>query len=91
MRKLDYIEIEGFKSIKHLQLQLGAMNVLIGQNGAGKSNLISFFRMLNELIEERLQLYVARSGGCQRAAPLRREDDTGDDGSDVLQNKWLPN
>ena len=64
MRKLDSIEIEGFKSIKHLQLQLGSVNVLIGQNGAGKSNFISFFRMLSELIEERLQLYVARSGGA---------------------------
>ena len=64
MRRLDHIEIEGFKSIRSLRLQLGPVNVLIGQNGAGKSNFISFFRMLNELIEERLQLYVARSGGA---------------------------
>ncbi|MGI9175033.1 MAG: AAA family ATPase [Rhodothermales bacterium] len=64
MRRLDHIEIEGFKSIERLRLQLGPVNVLVGQNGAGKSNFISFFRMLNELIEERLQLYVARSGGA---------------------------
>ncbi len=42
----------------------GAINVLIGSNGAGKSNFISFFRMLNELIEGRLQLFVGRSGGA---------------------------
>ena len=64
MRRLDRIEIEGFKSIQSLRLQLGPVNVLIGQNGAGKSNFISFFRMLSELIRERLQLYTARSGGA---------------------------
>lgn len=64
MRRLSHIRIKGFKSIERLQLQLGPVNVLIGQNGAGKSNFIGFFRMLNELIEERLQLYVARSGGA---------------------------
>src|SRR5207253_8526686 len=40
------------------------LNVLIGANGAGKSNLISFFRLLHELAVERLQLFVAKSGGA---------------------------
>ena len=64
MSKLTRLRIKGFKSIKELDLELGAVNVLIGPNGAGKSNFISLFRMLNELIEGRLQLFVGRSGGA---------------------------
>jgi predicted ATPase len=61
---LDKIEIKGFKSIKELNLELKNINILIGANGAGKSNLISFFKLLNELIEKRLQFFVATKGGA---------------------------
>ena len=64
MPELTHIKLKGFKSIKELDLRLGSINVLIGSNGAGKSNFISFFRMLNELIEGHLQLFVRRSGGA---------------------------
>lgn len=58
MRPLDRIRIEGFKSIKQLDLKLGGLNVLIGANGAGKSNFISVFRLINEMVELRLQRFV---------------------------------
>ena len=45
-----------------MDLSYRDLNVLIGANGAGKSNFISFFRMLNEMMGERLQHYVAKSG-----------------------------
>jgi predicted ATPase len=61
---LDRIEIEGFKSIRQLRLDLKPLNVLIGANGAGKSNFISLFGLLRHLIEGRLQVYVAQSGGA---------------------------
>ena len=64
MSKLNHIKLRGFKSIKELDLRLGSVNILIGPNGAGKSNFIGFFRMLNELIEEHLQLFIGRSGGA---------------------------
>ncbi|MCS7159189.1 MAG: AAA family ATPase, partial [Gemmatales bacterium] len=44
-------------------LTLGPVNVLIGANGSGKSNLISLFKMLNRMMNEELQLHVAQSGG----------------------------
>src|SRR5690242_17521156 len=59
------ITIEGFKSIRSLEdFPLRHLNVLIGANGAGKSNLVGFFRFLRELIEQRLQLAVATEGGA---------------------------
>jgi predicted ATPase len=62
---VNRVRVDGFKSIRHLDLELGPLNVLVGANGAGKSNLIAVFTLLNELMEERLQEYVARSGGAE--------------------------
>ena len=59
------LTIEGFKSIRKLEdFELGALNVLIGANGAGKSNFVSFFTLLREMIDQRLQLTVAKEGGA---------------------------
>ena len=63
---LRRLRVEGFKSIASLDLELRPLNVLIGANGAGKSNLIEVFRFVREIIEQRLQAYVARQGGAER-------------------------
>jgi predicted ATPase len=47
-----------------MDLELSSLNVLIGANGAGKSNFISLFTLLRQIVEENLQLYVGRSGGA---------------------------
>ncbi|MBK8052364.1 MAG: AAA family ATPase [Saprospiraceae bacterium] len=56
------IKIEGFKSIRKLELNLSSINILIGANGVGKSNFISFFKLLNNIYEQRLQQYTLKSG-----------------------------
>ena len=61
---LDRIQIEGIKSIREMDLPLRKLNVLIGANGAGKSNLIGTFGLLSQLVEGRLQAAVARGGGA---------------------------
>lgn len=60
---MDSIEVRGYKSIKEINLELGSINILIGSNGSGKSNFLSFFEFLNGLSERRLQEYVALRGG----------------------------
>ena len=62
MPRLKNIRITGFRSIKALDLELQPINVCIGANGAGKSNLIAFFKMMNELMGGRLQQYIATTG-----------------------------
>ena len=62
MTKLNSIMIRGFRSVKEAALEFRPLNVLIGANGAGKSNLISFFKMMNELTAGRLQQYIATTG-----------------------------
>lgn len=59
---LQNIKIEGFKSIKDLDLNLSSINILIGSNGVGKSNFISFFELVNNIYEQRLQLYSLKRG-----------------------------
>lgn len=59
------LTIEGFKSIRKLEdFELRSLNVLIGANGAGKSNFVEFFRLLRELIHQRLGQFVRTGGGA---------------------------
>ena len=64
MNALQKIELRGFKSILGLDLELRSLNVVIGVNGAGKSNLISFFTMLNEMMGGRLRNHITTHGGA---------------------------
>jgi predicted ATPase len=59
---LEHIEIKGFKSIKHLDLKMEPINILIGANGSGKSNFISIFTFLRNISEGKLQNYVEKNG-----------------------------
>jgi predicted ATPase len=61
---LQQCSIKGFKSIEDGDVTLGPLNVLIGANGAGKSNLASFFKMLRSLAVGAFQTFVGRSGGA---------------------------
>ncbi|ETR70558.1 MAG: hypothetical protein OMM_08724 [Candidatus Magnetoglobus multicellularis str. Araruama] len=64
--------IKGFKSIKQIEdFELKNLNVLIGGNGAGKSNFIDFFRLLRSMMElslpglqnTNLQSFIKDGGG----------------------------
>lgn len=61
---LTKIKIESFKSIRHQQIDLRHINVLIGANGTGKSNFIKIFSLLNSLVKEGLQLFIGQEGGA---------------------------
>lgn len=63
---MDRIEIKGYKSFKDLALDLLPINILIGSNGSGKSNFLSFFEFLNRLYEQKLTEYVALGGGIDK-------------------------
>ena len=66
-KPIELLTIEGFKSIKKLdKLKLKELNVLIGANGVGKTNFISYFRMLGELVENRLQSWTTTQGSVDR-------------------------
>jgi predicted ATPase len=65
MPAISKLTIAGYKSIRELrEFELRDLNVLIGANGSGKSNFISFFRMLAEMYGQRFRLYVGKQGGA---------------------------
>lgn len=58
---LDKLTIKGFKSIRELNdFELKSLNILIGGNGAGKSNFVEFFRLISAMMkQDGLKEYVA--------------------------------
>ncbi len=60
---IERLVIDNYKSIRHAEIDLEPINILIGANGAGKSNLISFLQMLGQMYDKSLQHFVAQSGG----------------------------
>lgn len=64
MRTLEKLTIRNFKSIREQILKLGSLNVFIGGNGSGKSNLIEVFRFLREIVDQNLGRYTATKGGA---------------------------
>lgn len=65
-KNLKRIRVEGFKSIKELDLPMKDINILIGANGAGKTNLVSLFTFLGRLSQGKLQQYIKIEGGAER-------------------------
>lgn len=60
---IEQIGIYNYKSIREAIIPLHKINVLIGENGAGKSNFISFFEMVKALYDQRLGSYMLSNGG----------------------------
>ena len=55
---IEQLFISSYKSIKSADIKLDRMNVLIGANGAGKSNFISFFKLIQSICDENLGHFI---------------------------------
>lgn len=64
--RISQISIEGFRNLARIEkLELPQMALLIGANGAGKSNFIRFFEMLGWMLKgQNFQEFVLRQGGA---------------------------
>ena len=64
-RKIERITVKGFKSIRELSdFPLGNINIIVGANGAGKSNFVQLFRMVRAMLKKDLQGFIAKHGGA---------------------------
>jgi predicted ATPase len=63
-QRLKSVGVEGFTSIRSATLALNDVNVLVGANGAGKSNFIRALGLLGRIVDRELGLYVGLSGGA---------------------------
>ena len=62
MRILE-LEVEGYRSLKHVIWKPGRLNVVIGPNGGGKSNLLRVLELLTIAAKGGLGKYIQREGG----------------------------
>src|SRR3954471_3401725 len=60
---IQEIEVKGFRSLRDVQWKPGRLNVLIGQNGSGKSNLLDALALLQEAALGKLSQGINRRGG----------------------------
>jgi predicted ATPase len=102
--KLRQLYIKGFKSIESdigQNIPIGDITVLLGANGSGKSNVVSFFTMLNFMTTGALSQYVGKEGvsrllyyGSKRTESisfeLRFEDERAEDTYSARFSYGLP-
>ncbi|MFO7631221.1 MAG: AAA family ATPase, partial [Caldilinea sp.] len=70
---LTSISIQGFKSLEQVEIPLGCVNVFIGANGSGKSNLLESLGFVSAIADGRLDdQALARRGVRTSAPPLYR-------------------
>ncbi|MGI9106473.1 MAG: AAA family ATPase [Pyrinomonadaceae bacterium] len=66
--KITQLDIKGFRSLKDVTWQPGDLNLLIGANGAGKSNLLRFLELLAVSARGGLGKYIQSLGGFNAIA-----------------------
>lgn len=73
---LEKLHVRGFKTFADAAVDFKSCNILIGGNGAGKSNLLSLLKLLRALARGELQVFVEKSGRAndvlRRAIPPTR-------------------
>lgn len=67
MAQLKNISIQGFKSIDSIKdLEIRPINMLIGANGAGKTNFLNALNMLSAIANGSLKSHVTSRGGADK-------------------------
>ena len=66
---LTRIHVEGFRSLKKVELDLGRVTLLVGSNGSGKSNLLSLLQLVSKTVTT--SGLVECEIGHQRGYPMR--------------------
>jgi predicted ATPase len=62
---IDKLEVWGFRSLKQVVWQPGALNVVIGPNGSGKSNLLKLLELMVVAARGGLGKHIQRAGGME--------------------------
>ena len=68
--KITMLKVQGFRSLADIEWNPGDLNLLIGPNASGKSNILRVLDMFSQSAEGRLGDYVQREGGCSRLSGM---------------------
>jgi predicted ATPase len=87
--KFKSVTISGLKSFNKDEhnIEFGDISVLIGANGAGKSNLVSFFKMMGYIMTTSLQQYIGEQREASSLLHLRTKVTTSLSAKLVFENE----
>lgn len=92
--KIKQLNIEGFRSLRKVNWLPHALNVIIGPNGTGKSNLLRFLELISISAQGRLGKYIQSLGGMEPivwdgvATSIRFELETTTDGGELGPERY---
>lgn len=66
---LDRLKIRNFKSIAGADLEFGRVNILVGANGSGKSNLLEAIGLYSACLGRGIDASILSSKGVRLSAP----------------------
>ncbi len=61
--KILELDVEGFRSLRNISWRPGDLNVIIGRNGSGKSNLLRFIEVIAACAQGNLNDLIGNFGG----------------------------
>jgi predicted ATPase len=61
---IQSVEIRNFKSIAHCRVKLGRLNIVVGRNGAGKSNFLDALSFVADAVRTDVNAAVGKHGGA---------------------------
>ena len=85
--RITRIRARNYRSIESLDLELGDLTVLVGRNGAGKSNTVDVLRFLRDYVMLGVEQAILSRGGINTIRTVS-ENPVGI-GVDLESNDWL--
>ncbi len=61
---IGHLHVENFRSYSAIDIDLGAFNVVLGQNASGKSSFIDILRFLRDIERNDLGNAISMQGGA---------------------------
>jgi predicted ATPase len=68
------IGVTNFKSIRHLDLELKDINLIVGANASGKSNFIDIFDFIRQVVNSGLEKALENYGGIKNIVNYKVKD-----------------
>ena len=66
---IENIKIENYKSVQSLEMDLGRFNIIIGENGSGKTNILEAIAMASAASQDKLDNEFLASRGIRVTEP----------------------
>src|SRR5262245_5098638 len=62
---ITHLKVDGFRSLSRFEMDVNpGLNILVGPNGSGTTNIVSFLQFLSYLTNNPLSDAISRAGGA---------------------------